>query len=203
MKHYGDITKIRGDAVPIVDVITGGSPCQDLSVAGARTGLDGERSSLFFEQVRVIKEMREYDVRTNHHEGILIRPRFMVFENVPGLLTSNGGEDFRRVLEEVARVVDPRADVPRPNGGDWSAAGFIMGNGYSISWRVHNAELWGKTIRDGDTGDLLKMGTPQRRRRLALVADFGSTTAPTILFERESVRGHIEESEQKGENAPG
>lgn len=117
MKHYGDITKLRGDAVPIVDVITGGSPCQDLSIAGARKGLDGERSGLFLEQIRLIKEMRDHDVRTNNHGGIFIRPRFMVWENVPGALSSNNGEDFRRVLEEVARVVDPRADVPRPNGG--------------------------------------------------------------------------------------
>lgn len=202
MKHYGDITKLRGGAVPIVDVITGGSPCQDLSIAGARKGLDGERSGLFLEQIRLIKEMRDHDVRTNNHGGIFIRPRFMVWENVPGALSSNNGEDFRRVLEEVARVVDPRADVPRPNGGDWSAAGVIMGNGYSIAWRLHDAQFWGKTIRNGDTGDLLEMGTPQRRRRLALVADFGSTTAPEILFERESLRGNYQESEQEGEDTP-
>lgn len=117
MKHLGDITKIHGYDIPIVDVITGGSPCQDLSVAGARRGLAGERSGLFMEQIRIIKEMRDFDARTNDHDGIFIRPRFMVWENVPGAFSSNDGEDFRRVLEEIARVADPTADIPRPTGG--------------------------------------------------------------------------------------
>lgn len=117
MKHYGDITKIHGYDLPIVDVITGGSPCQDLSVAGARRGLAGERSGLFMEQIRIVKEMRDFDARTNNHAGISIRPRFMVWENVPGAFSSNDGEDFRVVLEEIARIADPTADIPRPTGG--------------------------------------------------------------------------------------
>ena len=120
MKHYGDITKIRGADVPPVDIICGGSPCQDLSVAGRRAGLDGERSGLFMEQIRIIKEMREYDKleklrgeRSNEH----IRPRYMVWENVPGAFSSNKGEDFRVVLEETAKVADPNAFVPGLEGG--------------------------------------------------------------------------------------
>ena len=156
MKHYGDITKLHGWDLPIVDVITGGSPCQDLSVAGARAGLDGERSGLFMEQIRIVKEMREYDARTNQHGGISIRPRFMVWENVPGAFSSNNGEDFRAVLEETAKVADENAVIPRPPK-KWGGAGCIMGNGWSIAWRVHDAQFW---------------GVAQRRRRIALVADF-------------------------------
>ena len=119
MKHVGDITKLNGAELPIVDIITGGSPCQDLSVAGKRAGLAGERSGLFMEQIRTIKEMRNECFRqiqmrgTNEH----IRPRFMVLENVPGAFSSNGGEDFRAVLEEVCRVADKNAVVPRPTRG--------------------------------------------------------------------------------------
>lgn len=184
MKHYGDITKLHGWDLPIVDVITGGSPCQDLSVAGARAGLDGERSGLFMEQIRIVKEMREYDARTNQHGGISIRPRFMVWENVPGAFSSNNGEDFRRVLEEVARIADSTADIPRPTGGRWSAAGIIMGNGYSIAWRVHDAQFW---------------GVPQRRKRIALVADFGGSAAPEVLFERKSLSGDTRKSNEERE----
>lgn len=175
MKHLGDITKLHGYEMPIVDVITGGSPCQDLSVAGARKGLAGERSGLFMEQIRIIKEMREHDARTNNHRGVSIRPRFMVWENVPGAFSSNNGEDFRTVLEEIARVVEPTAAIPRPSGGRWSAAGVVMGNGFSIAWRLHDAQFW---------------GVPQRRKRIALIADFGSEAALEILFERKSLSGH-------------
>lgn len=187
MKHLGDITKIHGYDMPIVDVITGGSPCQDLSVAGARLGLAGERSGLFMEQIRIIKEMREYDARTNHHDGIFIRPRFMVWENVPGAFSSNDGEDFRRVLEEVARVVDPTADIPRPTGGCWSAAGVIVGRGFSIAWRLHDAQFW---------------GVPQRRKRIALVADFGSEAVAEILFERKSMSRNTRPGKPQGEDSP-
>ena len=184
MKHYGDITKIHGYDLPIVDVITGGSPCQDLSVAGARKGLAGERSGLFMEQIRIIKEMREHDARTNDHRGIFIRPRFMVWENVPGAFSSNDGEDFRVVLEEIARIADPTADIPRPTGGYWSAAGLIVGRGFSIAWRLHDAQFW---------------GVPQRRKRIALVADFGSEAVGKILFERKSVSGNTRSGEPQGE----
>ena len=173
MKHYGDITKINGADVDIVDIITGGSPCQDLSVAGKRAGLDGERSGLFMEQIRIIKEMRNECIRQIQMRGAdePVRPRFMVWENVPGAFSSNGGEDFRIVLEETAKVVDKGAVIPRPSGGKWTTSGCIMGNGWSIAWRIHDAQFWGKTYRDRDTGNVLALGTPQRRRRIALVAD--------------------------------
>ena len=117
MKHLGDITKINGADIEPVDVITAGSPCQDLSVAGKRAGLEGERSGLFMEQIRIIKEMREHDRRTNHRSDEFIRPRYMVWENVPGALSSNKGEDFRCVLEETAKIVQEDAVIPRPEGG--------------------------------------------------------------------------------------
>ena len=171
MKHFGDITKIDGRKVPIVDIITGGSPCQDLSIAGKRVGLQGERSGLFMEQIRIIKEMHDECRRTNQP----IRPRIMVWENVCGALSSGtpNGEDFRIVLEETARVVDSNASIPRlPSGESWSNAGCILGDRWSIAWRVHDAQFW---------------GVPQRRRRIALVADFRGQCAPEILFERESL----------------
>ena len=180
MKHLGDITKLNGYELPIVDIITGGSPCQDLSVAGKRAGLAGERSGLFMEQIRIIKEMREHDRIENQRTDKFIRPRYMVWENVPGAFSSNGGEDFRAVLEEAAKVADENAIIPRLEGGArWSHSGCIMGNGWSIAWRVHDAQFW---------------GVPQRRKRIALVADFGGLTAPEILFERKGLSGDIEES---------
>lgn len=141
LQHYGDITKIKGNNVPIVDIITGGSPCQDLSVAGKRAGLAGERSGLFMEQIRIIKEMRNECIRqlqmrgTNEH----IRPRYMVWENVPGAFSSNKGEDFRAVLEETAKVVQGDACIPGPPNGKWPHSGCIMGDGWSIAWRLHDA----------------------------------------------------------------
>ena len=187
MKHLGDITKINGFEAPIVHIITGGSPCQDLSVAGKRAGLDGERSGLFMEQIRIVKEMREHD-RANGNANKYIRPRYMVWENVPGAFSSNKGEDFRCVLEEVCRIADKTANVPMPEKGKWSPSGCIMGDGWSVAWRVHDAQFW---------------GVPQRRKRIALVADFGGASAPEILFERKSVSGDIEQSEQKGEEVAG
>lgn len=188
MKHFGDITKLHGDELPIVDIITGGSPCQDLSVAGRREGLDGERSSLFFEQIRIIKELRNAD-RRNGRPDDLLRPRFMVFENVEGVFSSNDGEDFRIILEETARVADSNTSIPRlPSGETWSHAGVVMGDGWSIAWRLHDAQFW---------------GVPQRRRRVALVADFGGETAPEILFEREGLSRDIETggSQREGTSA--
>lgn len=176
MKHLGDITKISGYAVPVVDIVTGGSPCQDLSVAaGKRAGLAGERSGLFMEQIRIIKEMRKHYVETNGLVGILrtekagIKPRYMVWENVSGAFSSNNGEDFRAVLEETARVAEEGISIPRlKEGQKWSNAGTICGNGWSIAWRVHDAQYW---------------GVPQRRKRISLLADFNGYSAADILFE--------------------
>lgn len=196
MKHLGDITKIHGDQIEPVDCITFGSPCQDLSIAGRRAGLAGERSGLFMEAVRIIKEMRS---STNG-----MHPTFAVWENVPGAFSSNGGEDFRTVLEELARVEQPDASIPRPpREGRWSKAGAIAGNGWSLAWRQLDAQYWGKTIYDGRTGSVLRMGTPQRRKRIALVTNFGGQRAGEILFEREGLPGHFDESVQTREEATG
>lgn len=172
MKQLGDVTKIDGAGIEPVDVITFGSPCQDLSVAGKQTGIhDGKRSSLFFEAVRIIREMRGI---TNGKY-----PRFAVWENVPGAFSSNKGEDFRAVLQALCEIADPDAAVPEPPKGKWSKAGCIVGDGYSIAWRVYDAQYW---------------GVPQRRKRIYLVADFGSERAGEILFKREGVRGDSSES---------
>ncbi len=183
MRHLGDITKIDGRSAPIVDVIIGGSPCQDLSVAGKRAGLQGERSGLFMEQIRIIKEMRQ---QSEICADEFIRPRYFVWENVPGAFSSNGGEDFRVVLEEICRIKDKNAVVSRlSRGGKWSSSGCILGDGWSVAWRVLDAQFW---------------GVPQRRRRIALVADFGGQSAPEILFVRESLSWCASESggERKG-----
>ena len=187
MKHLGDITKINGAEIEPVWAIIGGSPCQDLSVAGKRAGLAGARSGLFMEQIRVIKEMRQHE-RDTGRANDMVRPRYMVWENVPGAFSSNKGEDFRAVLEETARIADGNADVPQPPNGKWANAGCIMGNGWSIAWRVHDAQFW---------------GVPQRRRRISLVADFGGQSAPEILFERKGVSGDIAESGTAGEGTAG
>ena len=187
MKHLGDITKISGRDAPTVNVIIGGSPCQDLSVAGKRAGLSGERSGLFMEQIRIIKEMREKDAESGR-TGADIRPRFMVWENVPGAFSVNGGRDFAAVLEETAKVADKEIpDIPVPKNG-WSNSGCIMGRGFSIAWRVLDAQFF---------------GVPQRRRRIALVADFGGECAPEILFERESVSRHSEPRKAERERTAG
>lgn len=192
MKHFGDITKIKGSEVPLTEIVVGGSPCQDLSVAGKRKGLAGERSGLFMEQIRLIKEMRNESFKQLSIQGTVdhsrIIPRFMVWENVPGAFSSNKGEDFRAVLEETAKVVCEDAIIPRPTGGKWSPSGCIMGDGWSIAWRVHDAQFW---------------GVPQRRKRIALVADFGGESAPKILFERKSVSGDIETSRETREEVAG
>ena len=163
VRHYGDVSKLNGADLEPVDVITFGSPCQDMSLAGKRAGLDGARSGLFFQAVRIIKEMRaKYG-----------KPRYAVWENVRGALSSAGGEDFRRVLEELCRVKDDAADVPRPK--KWQSAGLIWGDGYSVAWRVLDAQYW---------------GVPQRRKRIYLVADFDGDSAGKVLFDSEGVSGH-------------
>lgn len=181
MKHLGDITKINGAEIEIVDVITGGSPCQDLSIAGKRAGLAGARSGLFMEQVRIVKEMRERD-RANGRTGDMVRPRFMVWENVPGAFSSNKGRDFAAVLEEIIRIAEPEApdiEVPEKGWPTWGGYHDEVGGRWSVAWRVHDAQYW---------------GVPQRRRRISVVADFGGDTAGEILFERKSVSGHPAES---------
>jgi len=187
MKHLGDITKINGAEIEPVEIITGGSPCQDLSVAGKRAGLAGERSGLFMEQVRIVKEMREHD-RATGRSTESIRPRFMVWENVPGAFSSNGGEDFRAVLEETARIADETVTIPRPRDNKWNTAGAIVGRNFSIAWRVLDAQYW---------------GVPQRRRRIFLVADFAGHSAGEILFKCESMSGHSSESKEKGQKTTG
>lgn len=170
VKQLGDVTKIDGRKIEPVDVITFGSPCQDLSIAGKRAGLEGEMSGLFMEAVRIIKEMRD-ETSTGTDESV--RPRFAVWENVPGAFSSNKGEDFRVVLEEMCKIKDGNAAVPRPKGGKWNTAGLIVGDGYSVAWRVLDARFW---------------GVPQRRRRIWLVADFGGERAGEILFKRTGLR---------------
>lgn len=178
MKHLGSVLDINGAEVAPVDVITFGSPCQDLSIAGKQKGIhDGERSNLFFEAIRIIKEMRSHD-GTNSGTVDHIRPRFAVWENVPGAFSSNKGQDFRAVLQAFCEVCDPAAYVPEPAKCKWGKAGCIVGNGYSIAWRVYDAQFW---------------GVPQRRKRIYLIADFASERAGEILFEREGLRGDIAE----------
>lgn len=184
MIHVGDITKLNGAELPPVDVICGGSPCQDLSVAGKRQGLAGERSGLFMEQVRIVKEMRDADERRNV-PAHLVRPRYLVWENVPGAFSSAEGEDFRAVLEEIVRVKDGACHVPRPDTGRWeSAGGILLGTEFSLAWRVLDAQYW---------------GVAQRRRRIFLVADFGGCTAPEILFKQNCLFGNPAEGRGEGQ----
>lgn len=186
MQHLGDITKLNGAAIEPVWCVTGGSPCQDLSIAGKRAGLAGARSGLFMEQIRVIKEMREHDKRLGR-AGELIRPRYMVWENVPGAFSSNKGRDFASVLEEIIKIVEPEApgiEVPEKGWPTWGGYHDEMGGRWSVAWRTHDAQYW---------------GVPQRRRRISVVADFGGDTAHEILFDRKSVPGNIAESGSAGE----
>lgn len=168
IKHYGDVSALNGAELPPVDIITFGSPCQDMSIAGKRGGLDGSRSSLFYEAVRIIKEMR---CATNGKY-----PRFAVWENVPGAFSSNNGEDFRCVLESLCGVKDETVSVPRHE--KWSAAGNIVADDFSIAWRVLDAQYW---------------GVPQRRKRIYLVTDFDGECAGKVLFESEGLSGYSAE----------
>ena len=188
MKHYGDITQIHGDEIPAVDCIIGGSPCQDLSVAGKRAGLAGERSGLFMEQMRIIREMRERD-RNAGRTAWMVRPRYIVWENVPGAFSSGNprGSDFAAVIEEIIKIAEPGANlcvcVP-PTGWTKSGCYYAEDGSWSIAWRLHDAQFW---------------GVPQRRKRIALVADFGGLSAPEILFERKGLSGNLEQSGTQGE----
>ena len=164
MKHYGDVSKLNGAKLPPVDIITFGSPCQDMSVAGKRAGLSGSRSNLFYEAVRIVKEMR---CKTNGEY-----PRFVVWENVPGAFSSNKGEDFKAVLEEICKIKDDTISVSQPKSGKWTNAGEIVGDAFSVAWRVFDAQYW---------------GVPQRRKRIYLVADFAGECAGEILFEQKSL----------------
>ena len=180
VKHYGDVNSIRGDEIEPVDIITSGSPCTDLSIAGKRAGLDGRQSGLFYQAIRIIKEMRcATDGRY---------PRFIVWENVPGAFSSNNGEDFRAVLEAVCSVKDRGIPVPRPPKGKWANAGCIMADGFSLAWRVVDACLW---------------GVPQRRKRIYLVADFAAGSAGKILFESEGVSGYSAQGFRAWQRAAG
>lgn len=165
MIHLGNISEVSGSEIEPVDIITFGSPCQDMSVAGKREGLGGNRSSLFYEAIRIIKEMRE---ATNGKY-----PRYIVWENVPGAFSSNKGEDFRAVLTEICKVKEADVSVPKPS--KWENAGRIMGEGFSIAWRLLDAQYW---------------GVPQRRQRIYLVADFDGGSAGKILFESEGLSGY-------------
>lgn len=186
MVHLGDICKINGAEIEPVWCITGGSPCQDLSIAGKRAGLAGARSGLFMEQVRIVKEMREADKR-NGRTGDMVRPRYLVWENVVGAFSSNKGKDFAAVLEEIIKIVEPEApgiEVPEKGWPTWGGYHDEVGGRWSVVWRTHDAQYW---------------GVPQRRRRISVVADFGGDTASEIQFDGESVSGDIAESGASGE----
>ena len=176
MKHYGDISIIDGSELEPVDIISFGSPCQNLSVAGKREGLDGDRSSLFYEAIRIVKEMRE---ATNGKY-----PRYIVWENVPGAFSSNRGEDFKAVLTEICKVKDEQVSISKP--AKWENAGRIMGDGYSVAWRLLDAQYW---------------GVPQRRQRIYLVADFDGESAGKILFESEGLSGYSAQGFKSWQNA--
>ena len=184
MVHLGDITKMSGYTIPPVDVITFGSPCQDLSIAGKRAGMAGERSGLFSEAVRIIREMR--------YATFGAYPKYAVWENVPGAFSSNKGEDFHAVLQSLCRVIDPAAVIPRPTDtrGEiikWPRAGAILADNYSLAWRTMDAQHW---------------GVPQRRLRISLVLDLTGGRAGEILFEPESLRGHFAPGITPGQAAP-
>lgn len=183
MVHLGDITKMSGYTIPPVDVITFGSPCQDLSIAGKRAGMAGERSGLLSEAVRIIREMR--------YATFGAYPKYAVWENVPGAFSSNKGEDFHAVLQSLCRVIDPDATIPRPTdargGIKWPRAGAILADHYSLAWRTMDAQHW---------------GVPQRRLRISLVLDLTGGRAGEILFEPESLRGHFAPGITPGQAAP-
>ncbi len=171
LKHLGDISKINGGEIEPVDIITFGSPCTDMSVAGKRAGLDGKQSVLFYEAIRIVKEMR---CKTNGKY-----PRFIVWENVPGAFSSNKGQDFKAVLESICSIKSADISIPMPEKDKWTHAGQIVADDFSVAWRVLDAQYW---------------GVPQRRKRIYLVADFAGGCASKILFESEGLSGYSSKS---------
>ena len=172
--HVGDVKKLDGAKLPPVDIICGGSPCQDLSVAGARAGLAGERSGLFMEQIRVIREMRNAD-RERGRTGNAVRPRFGCWENVPGAFSSAAGDDFQAVLEEFLHIEEPQLYVVRPPTGRWEYAGAVLGNQSCVAWTTWDAQYF---------------GVPQRRKRIFLVTDFAGYSPIQILFDQDRLLGN-------------
>lgn len=180
MKHYGDISQMDGGRIEPVDIITFGSPCTDMSVAGKRAGLDGQQSVFFYQAIRIIQEMR---CATNGKY-----PRYICWENVPGAFSSNKGEDFKAVLDAVIGVVEPGTEVPMPEKNRWPYADLYMGDGWSVAYRTLDAQHW---------------GVPQRRKRIYLVADFAGQSAGQILFESEGVSGYSAEGFRSWQRASG
>lgn len=180
VKHYGDVSAIHGSELEPVDIITFGSPCQDMSIAGRRAGLDGERSGLFHQAIRIIKEMRE---ATNGE-----KPRYCVWENVPGAFSSNGGDDFKAVLEAVISVKEAGVEVPSPENKRWAKADVLLGDGWSVAYRVLDAQYW---------------GVPQRRSRIYLVGDFAGGSAGEVLFKSEGMSGYTPQGFRAWERTAG
>nr|DAO66092.1 MAG TPA: Cytosine specific methyltransferase [Caudoviricetes sp.] len=180
MKHYGDISQMDGGKIEPVDIITFGSPCTDMSIAGRRAGLDGKQSSLFYQAIRIIQEMRE----ATHGRY----PRYIVWENVPGAFSSNKGEDFKAVLEAVIGIKEPGAQVPMPEKNLWPYADLYLGEQWSVAYRTLDAQYW---------------GVPQRRRRIYLVADFAGWGAGQVLFESEGLSGYSAEGFRAWQRAAG
>ena len=181
VKHYGDVSQLSGAELEPVDIITFGSPCQDLSIAGKRAGIqEGARSSLFFQAIRIIREMRE---ATNGE-----KPRYCVWENVPGAFSSHEGEDFRAVLEAVIGVKEEGVQVPAPENHRWPKADVYLGDGWSVAYRVFDAQYW---------------GVPQRRARIYLVADFAGASAGEVLFKSEGLSGYTPQGFRSWEGAAG
>ena len=170
MKHYGDISRMDGGKIEPVDIITFGSPCTDMSIAGKRAGLDGAQSSLFYQAIRIIKEMR---CATNGRY-----PRWICWENVVGAFSSNRGLDFKAVLEAVIGIIEPGAEVPMPEKDRWPYADIYMGERWSVAYRTFDAQHW---------------GVPQRRRRVYLVGDLAGQCAGQVLFESEGLSGYSAE----------
>lgn len=179
VKHYGDVSAISGADLPPVDIITFGSPCQDMSIAGKRDGLDGSRSSLFYEAIRIVKEMR---CKTNGE-----KPRFIVWENVPGAFSSNKGQDFKAVLEAVIGVKEPSASVPASEKKGWPDADYYVGDGWSVAYRVLDAQWW---------------GVPQRRKRIYLVADLQTRVPQRYYLSPKACLGILRRASVRGKELP-
>lgn len=189
MKHIGDITKINGAEIEIVDVITGGSPCQDLSIAGKRAGLAGARSGLFMEQVRIVKEMREND-RANGRTGDMVRPRFMVWENVPGAFSSNKGQDFAAVLEEIIRIAEPEApdiEVPEKGWPTWGAT--------TMKWEDDGA--WLGECMTRNTGESPNAAVVSRLSQI-----LEATPQEKYSLSAKACQGILRRAERRGKDLP-